>query len=251
MKSGTRNALTVVAVIVIALAGGVYYLGTNLNGLVAGLIEEQGSKATQTPVRVSGVDIRLTDAAASLSGLSVGNPEGFGGNAIELGDFSVSLDAGTLTSDTIVINDIRVDGARLNVLQKGRSNNLQALLNNLKALQSGDSSEPAEGGKKIIIDRFTLAGASASVSIPELEEMREVELPTIVVRDIGRQSNGATGAQVARQILEPVVQRALSSAAAQSLKDRASETLGEAAGGLLEGLGKALDGEDDEKEPER
>jgi hypothetical protein len=131
-----------------------------------------------------------------------------------------------------------VSEARINVLQQGARNNLRELLANLQQLQSGDSA-PAEesGGKRIIIDRFTLEGASASVSIPDLNEMRDVTLPTIVVRDIGRASNGATGAQVAQQILRPVLEKAIASAATQAVKDQATRKIGDALGGLLKGIG--------------
>ena len=244
MTSRSKKFLYVLFALAVLVGGGFYYVLSNLNSIVASLIEEQGSIATQTPVRVSGVDVRLREASAALAGLSVGNPEGFPGSAIELGEFSVAMDASSLTGDTIVINDIRVSGARLNVIQQGRNNNLQALLNNLSSGAAEEEAASEEGGKKLIIDRFTLEAASASVSIPDRGEMREVELPTIVVRDVGRKSAGATGAEAARQLLEPVIARAMSAAATQSLKDRASEEIGNAVDGLLRGLG-----ENSEEEP--
>jgi hypothetical protein len=238
MTSGKRGILIAVVVLLLLVAGGLYYLAANLNGIIGGLIESQGSAATQTAVRVSGVDIRPRDASAGISGLSVANPEGFQGNAIELGGFSIKLDAGSLTQDTIIISDIMVSEARINVLQQGTRNNLQELLGNLQQLQSDDSTPAEEGdGKKIIINRFTLEGVSASVSIPELDEMRDVTLPTIVVRDIGRASNGATGAQVAQQILRPVLEKAIASAATQAVKDEATRKIGDAVGGFLKGIG--------------
>ena len=72
----------------------------------------------------------------------------------------------------------------------------------------------------------------------DLDEMREVELPPIVVRDIGRASNGATAAQVAQQLLQPVLEAAISSAATQVIKDRAKEKINEAVGGFLKDLTK-------------
>ena len=237
MASRSSKLLYVVLAIVVLLGGGAYYVLSNLNSIVASLIEEQGSLATQTPVRVSGVDIRLREATASISGLTVGNPEGFSGNAIELGEFSITLDAGSLTSDTVIINDILVAGARLNVIQQGRRNNLQSLLDNLSSGSAEEDSASSESTTKLIIDKFALEGASASVELVDLEEMREVELPTITVRDVGRKSAGATGAEVAKQLLEPIIARAMSEAATQSLKDRASQEIGSAVDGLLRGLG--------------
>jgi hypothetical protein len=72
-------------------------------------------------------------------------------------------------------------------------------------------------------------------------------LPTIVVTDIGRSSKGATGAQVARQLLRPVIEKTLTSTAIQSLKDKASQKLGEVADSLLNGLGGMSD---DDEEPD-
>ena len=245
MATRRKSLLYVLLAVLLLLGGGIYYLLSNLNSIVAALIEEQGSIATQSPVQVSAVDIRLREATASISGLTVGNPEGFEGNAIELGQFSIKLDAGSLTSDTIVVNDILVAGARINVIQQGRNNNLDALLDNLSSGEAAQEEAPSSGsGKKLIIDKFTLQGASASVSIPDLDEMRDVELQTIVVTDVGRKSSGATGAEVARQLLEPILEKSISAATTQSLKDRAGEEIGKAVDDLVRGLGRDKDDDD-------
>lgn len=235
-------ALVLVAMIVIA---GVFYIGTQLDSIVARLIESQGSAATQTPVRVDGVVIKLSEASATISNLTVGNPEGFSGNAIEMENFSLAIDPTSLTTDTIVIKDVTVGGAHLSIQQQGTGNNLRQLMSNLERFQQAGDQSAEDGGKQLIIDRFTLEGASASLSAPDLTEDREVTLPTIVVRDIGRASNGATGAQVAQQLLGPVIEKSLSSAAMQSLKDKASDKLEEAKDSILKGLSDALGGEDE------
>jgi uncharacterized protein involved in outer membrane biogenesis len=235
----------VVALLVVALiAGVVLYVGSNLDGIVKRLIEDQGSAATQTPVRVAGVSINLSEANAGISRLTVGNPEGFAGNAIEMEAFSITLDAASLTSDVIVIEDVLVAGARLNVIQQANGNNLQQLIRNLDSGGPADTAEDSGDGKKIIINRFTLEGASASLTAPDFDENREVTLPTITLRNIGRSENGATGAEVARQVLEPVFEEAIESAAMQAIKDKASDALEDAKDAVLEGIFGT------EKEPE-
>ncbi len=229
-------------VLILLVAGGLFYLSSNLNGIVATLIEEQGSVATQTSVRVDGVDIQIAEASASLSGLKVANPQGFTGNALELGGFSIALDAASLTSDTIVVKDITVAGARVNVQQNGAQNNLRQLLSNLQG-EGSEEPAPSDDGptKKLIIERFTLEGASASVDLADLKETREVELPPLVLTGIGRESNGATAAQVAEQVLKPLLEAAITSATADTIKDRVGEQVGGAVGGLLKGLNKKKD----------
>jgi len=226
-----------VVIAVIALIGGLLlYVGSNLDGIVKGLIEDQGSAATQTPVRVAGVSINLPEASGAISRLSVGSPEGFAGNAIEMQEFALTLDAASLTSEVIVIENILVKGARLNILQQSNGNNLQELLRNLDDLAPDDTDEGGDDGKKIIINRFTLEGASASLSAPDFDEIREVTLPTITLRNIGRSSGGATGAEVARQLLEPLFEEALKSAAVEAIRDKAKDAIEDAADKLLEGI---------------
>lgn len=241
-----KKTIIAIGLVVLIVIGGVIFVGTQLDSIVAGLIEKEGSAATQTAVRVAGVEIKISEASATISNLQVGNPEGFSGNAIEMKNFSLTLDPSSLTTDTIVIKDMTVSGARLNVLQEGAGNNLNQLMDNLRSLQSSDSASDSDG-KQLIIDRFTLEGASAFLSAPGLTEDREISLSTIVVRDIGRSDNGATGAQVAQQLLRPVIEKTLSSAATQSLKDKASEKLDDVKDSLLKGLTDKIGGD---KEPE-
>ena len=227
-----------IAIVLVALivGGALVYVGSNLDSIVKGLIEAHGSAATGTPVRVAGVSIDLAAASGGISSLAVGNPDGFPGNAIEMEAFSISLDPASLKSDVIVIEDVTVRGARLNVLQQANGNNLQQLIRNLDRPASTDAADDGGPGKKIVINRFTLEGASASLSAPDFDEVREVTIPTITLRNIGKSSNGATGTEVARHVLEPVFEEALESAAVQAIKDKASDALDDAKDAVLEGI---------------
>jgi len=216
----------VALLVVLLIAGGILYVTSNLDGLVAAAIEREGSAASGTAVRVGRVSIDLQDASGSIGKLTVANPAGFdGGPAIEFGEFTIRLDAGSLAGDTIVIDDITVANARLHVQQQGAANNLRQLLDNLSSGGTGGN-QPADGtSRKLIIRRFTLDGAQALVSVPDLDEERQIDVPKIVVRDIGARSNGATAGEAAAELLEPILRQTLSSAAATTLKDKAREKL--------------------------
>lgn len=238
MSSAARKTLIAVAAVVVVIAAGLVYVYTQLDTIVAGLIEEQGSAATQTAVRVSGVSIDLGEARAEIAGLTVANPAGYGGNAMSLGRFVVRIDPATVTEDVIVLKEVTVSGATVNLIQRATGSNLRELM---KALESaGGEQQPAADespGRKLIIERFVLEDASASVSLPDLDEQRSVDIPRIQLTDIGRASGGATGTEVARQVLEPVIERVLQSAATESLKDRARDKLDQFKEGLMNRLG--------------
>lgn len=238
MSSAARKTLIAVAAIVVVLAAGLVYVYTQLDTIVAGLIEEQGSAATGTPVRVSGVSIDLGEARAEIAGLTVGNPEGYGGDAMSLGRFVIRIDPATVTEDTIVLKEVTVSGATVNLIQRATGSNLRELMKTLESA-GGDQQQADEAGpgRKLIIERFVLEDASASVSLPDLDEQRSVDIPRIQLTDVGRASGGATGAEVARQVLEPVIERVLQSAATESLKDRAKEKLDQFKEGLMNRLG--------------
>lgn len=246
-----RIAVIVTLALLVIAGGAVLYLTSNLDRIVAGLIEEHGSAATGTAVRVAGVDIDLRGATGRISGLTVANPEGFAaGDAIGFGDVSLRLDAGSLFSDPVVVEAVDIGDAELNVEQAGGRNNLQVLLDNLR----GDAAEEpadADAGPRIVIDRFAMSGATASLSVPELDERRSVEVPDIVLTGIGRNSGGAAGAELARQVLEPVIREALESTAAEAAKDRLREELNDKAGELTEGLLDRLGGKDEEDDTDQ
>lgn len=238
-----KKVLIALGVIVVIVAAGLVYVYTQLDTIVAGVIEQQGSAATGTPVEVSGVSIDLGEARAEIAGLTVGNPEDYGGDAMSLGRFVIRIDPATVMEDTIVLKEVTVSGATVNLIQRATGSNLRELMKNLEAAGGAEQQTAEEGpGRKLIIENFVLEDASASVSLPDLDERRAVDIPRIGLTDIGRASGGATGTEVARQVLEPVIERVLQSAATESLKDRAREKLDQ----FKEGLMNRLGGDDEE-----
>lgn len=247
MKQTSKVIAGLVVVLLLIVAAGTLYLYTNRNELVARLIEQEGSEATQTDVNVGSVSIDLGEGTAGVSSLTIANPDGFSNNpAISLEGFDIDLDPLAITSDPVVIRDITVDGARLRIEQTGTENNLKTIVSSLQRLSSGQQATEESAGKKLIIDRFELTGASAVLLVPQLDEEREIKLPRIVLTDIGRATNGATATAVATQILEPIIEQALESAAAGRVKDAIKEKLGdsELTDGLLDRLGNQDSGDD-------
>lgn len=239
MKQTSKVMLGVVVVLVLLVAGAAWFLYRNLDGLVAGIIEREGSEATRTDVEVGSVSIDLQAGSAAIALLAVANPDGFSDQpAIALRDFAIQLDPLAVTSDPLVIERVRVDGAELLVEQDGARNNLETILASVQRLASGDNTK--DDGRKLIIERFELTDARAALLVPQLDERREVQMPEVVLTDIGRATNGATAASVAKQLLTPIIGMALESAAeagvTDALKERLGETERDIAGGLLERL---------------
>lgn len=231
MTKKARSLFFLVFVLLLAVGVTLVYVARNLDGIVADLIETHGSQATGTDVDVDGVSIELAAARGEIRGLRIANPAGYDGDrAIEFGNLSLALDASTLREDPVVIEEITAGDVRINVEQQRQNNNLRELL---AAVTRGESAADDDAApRKIVIRRFTLSGAEASVSIPELGEDRRVAVPEIVLRDIGAKDGGATATEAARQILEPLLRRIIASAAGEAAQQELIDRIEEAGGDI-------------------
>jgi hypothetical protein len=244
MKRTSKIFLGIVLVVLLLIGGAIYYVGANLNSIVARVIEEKGSEATESDVRVGGVEIDVRRGTGRIAALSVGNPERFSDDpAISFGEFRIRMDPMAVTSDPIVIGEISVSGAAILMEQTTDGNNLSALQDALGRQATGEADAQ---GPEVIIERFTLAKSRVQVRVPQLNESREVTIPEIVVSDIGRASNGATASEVARQVLEPIIRRSLESGAAAGVGDAVRGKVDETKERVTEGLRDRLDLPDDD-----
>jgi hypothetical protein len=198
----------IIGLVVLLIVGIGVYVVMNSGALLKQAIEGYGTDYLGAPVTVDTVNVSLTEGSAGLDELVIGNPADYSGPAaFRLGRISATLDTSQISSELVVLKDVTIDGAEVNVLAKGQKTNLQALMDHLNreigatdaAEETGTSSEV-----RLIIDRFSFTNAKASVDSDVLGQA-EVTVPDIRLSDIGRQSNGATVGQALKQILDPIV----------------------------------------------
>src|SRR5262245_48725333 len=103
-----KKLLLIGFVLIVVAVGGVgYYVYSNLDSLIKTAIEEVGTRATQTQVKLDGVKVSLTGGTGKLSGLTVANTKDFKTpTAFKLGEISLALDTGTVTSKTVVVKEV-------------------------------------------------------------------------------------------------------------------------------------------------
>jgi cell division septum initiation protein DivIVA len=236
--------LGLMLIIVIAIAGSVYYLLTNLDALVEAAIEKYGSEATQTSVLVDSVKINLTDGAAGITGMTIGNPAGYDlPNAFSLGEIRAAIDLQSLQEEPYIINEITVLAPQVFVeINEDRKTNLNELKNNLTAgstgkVQDKKSQVPAEGSAKeplLIIRRVTFADGTIKAKVAALQNKEyELKLPGLDMNNLGG-SKGATATELASEILKRLTDRAsdivkkdIIDAELNKLKDKAQKKIDE------------------------
>ncbi len=247
MKKGAIVAVVVVAVIVVIIAVGGYYVFSNMNSLVAKAIEKQGSEATQTRVTVSGVELALRDARASVKGLRVSNPEGFHApDAVSLDDITVGIDVKSVRDNPIVIDEIRVQAPVVYAeLTKNGSSNIQELRTRIEASRapSATTGEKAGQARRIRINRFIMEKGRIEVDPSALGlEKQSIELPETQLNDVGGAA-GAPPAEVAKVVFTAITEKAASQIAGSEVNRLIEAKLGkgsleEKAKGLLEKIAK-------------
>ncbi len=207
-----RKILIAAAVVILALAGAVIYVATNLDSLVKRAIEKYGSEATKTAVRVGSVSLRLTEGEGAIKGLTVANPKGFSSSPVfALGLVSMKIEPRSVTKDVIVIDDIHIAGTRVlyESDSSGRSN-LDALKKNLGSSEGGQKKET--GGKKkeprIRIRRLVIEDSSVEVRAAQLgDKPRTLALRKVELADIGG-PGGATPEQAAKEVVTAIANEA-------------------------------------------
>jgi hypothetical protein len=210
MKKGLKIGGGVAAVLIVVLAVAFYFLFASLGSLIVAAVESFGSEATQAKVELSEAEVSMTSGEGALRGLSVGNPAGFAtDSAIQLGAVRLKLDVATVTSDPVVIKEIVVQGPEVTYELGEAGSNIDALQRNVegyaKRMSGGDGGQGSGGGggggsaeaPKLIIENLYVRDGKIEVSATGLGgKTLSVPLPTIHLKDIGKDTGGATPDQV-------------------------------------------------------
>jgi hypothetical protein len=204
------------------IAGGLFYLASNLGTLITRAVNEHSERVVGVPMQVGKVDISLLDGRASLSNFNIPNPAGFSSaNSFELKQVIVQLDLESLRSDVIVIENITVNGAAVLAEELNSRINLKVLKDNLK--QGGDGASASQTTEatqselpKIAIAYFEFSDASARVTSGHFAE-QQVAIPSVVLENIGTAKDGITLDNAADAIFQPLLARIIEEVQRQAL----------------------------------
>ena len=254
-----RKLLIAGGVVLTVIIGGAVYLFSSLDSIVKKIIEDVGTQVAGVKVSVGGVKISLSEGKASITGLSVANPPGFSSDpAIKLGEISVALDTGSLNKNPIVVKDILVASPAVSYELASGGSNLDAIQRNVQsftAKQGGAKPEPAKPAdkaadkaadkgeeKKVVIDHLAITGGQVKLAAGGIPgAATTANLPKIELRDIGKESGGASSAQVAQKVMDSLINGAIKASSSfgnvlGNVGDKAKALIPGDAGGALKGL---------------
>lgn len=207
MKHGFRK---IISVVVIALLALILIVAVLINffgdaALKAG-VETGASKALKVKVSVNKISLGILAGKLDINNLVVDNPEGYANPTfLQLGNGLVQLNTSSLLSNTIEIDQIKLDNISVTIEQKGLTSNLKEILNNLPKTEAGKE-KPAEekSGKKLLIKKLDLEGIKVTVNllpIPGRADNLTLDLNPIHMENIGSDEPVNTPALVTKILL--------------------------------------------------
>jgi hypothetical protein len=221
-----------VALLVLAIGGGAWWLYASRDALIKRAIEHYGPELTGVKVSVKSVKLEPLDGRGAILGLEIGNPPGFSTpRALTLGEIRLALDPGTLTSEVVHIKEISLEAPNITYERGAKGDNLSAIQKQIESRAA--SSRGSTGGKpagperKFIVDRLQVRNAKVNYG-----GAVTLGMPDLQLRDLGKKTNGATAAEISREVWSELTRMAVNRAPAaiEGLRDRAKDTVDKARG---------------------
>lgn len=213
MKTLLKVVLVLFLVVVITIVVLLNFFG---GAVIEKTVNLAGPQLLGVPVTLEKAQLALLRGHVRLTGLRVGNPEGFKTDSLfDLGSLEIDLDVKSLGTDTIHIRKILIDAPGITYERGLTSSNLGKLLEQLEpkdgsadAPKPEEKAEPApesEGATRVVIDHFVLSNAKLKVSITGAAGLAApIPLPAIELKDIGKEEEGATFASVISDIVKAI-----------------------------------------------
>lgn len=171
-------------------------------------INSFGPRITQTKVELAHAKIAPLSGEGDLTGLFVGNPEGWSiGKAFIFDKVHIKLRPLTVIRKKVLIEEISIDSPEFLYETKIVSSNLRELLRNIEGDKPGAKDELAGTQAtlpiKFIVKKFTITNGKTKVGIGPSAVF--VPLPTIELKDIGVKEDGLPPGQLAGTLMRAVL----------------------------------------------
>ncbi len=244
MKKLVKILAGIVITLVVLLLVFVLTLPLTIGPIVKTAAAVGGPKVLGVPVSVGSVSLRPFAGTLTIAQVKIGNPKGYAeDNAFAVEKIDVVLNIRSLMSDTIIVNKVAIDAPAISFESREGRSNFDTLLAHAKKSSAEEKAKTPgakKAGKKVIIEVFTLNGAKVAYSSSlTLGRAVPLMLPSVTVKDIGKDSGGASVVEAVTKVMDGIV-AGLSQAAAE-VAGKANDVLK----GTLKGAGDVTQGATD------
>ena len=216
------------AIVLIAIGAGAWWLYSSRDVLIKRAIEHYGPQLTGTAVKVKGVKLEPLQGVGAITGLEIGNPQGFSAaQALTLGEMKLAVDPSSITSNVVHVKEISLEAPTITYERGAGGDNLSAIQKHIKSQlpKSQGGSGAAEKSKdapqrKFIVDHVQVRKAKVSYG-----GAVNVDLGDVHLRHLGKKKGGATAAELTDEVWSELSRTAISRAPAaiEQLRDKAKD----------------------------
>ena len=215
-----KKLLIILGVLVgLVLIGGLVLTFT-LGPIITKGVNTFGPKITGTKVTVDSVSVSPFTGSFTMSGLFVGNPEGWKSDkAFYMGKVHVSVapmsvPGALLGGGHVVIKEVLIDGPQFVYETKIVNSNIKDLLKNIEKATGGAATKPEEKSAdkpvekpakpiKFEVKSFRLQNAKVTLGVGAAAAT--LPMPPITITDLGTQEGGITPDQAAAKIVTNIL----------------------------------------------
>ena len=200
-------AVLTVSIIVLVL---IYRMPRPMDKVMEVAIETYGSQILQGDVQLQDLSLNLVDGSVDISGLYIGNPEGYKSEyAIKADHVSVVLDTQSIMSQPVQIREVEIQRPAIIYELALTGSNIDRLTENAESsLLAGAvlaAEEKSGTGMTFVVEEFSMVDGTISISHSIMKgKAMSLELPGINLLDIGKQQNGVQAEQLAGEIMSAI-----------------------------------------------
>lgn len=206
MRKLLKILLWIVLFLIVAIVAIYLTAGFWIRSAVSTLVPQ----ITQTQASLDDADISIFEGKVALKGFKIANPAGFANpNAFEFKEILVHFEPSSLLQDKIIINEIKVDGTKVDAeLAKNGNINLMVLNNNVQGYLGNPVPQQAgvektqnvtkandSSNKTVVIKDLQIVNSSLKLAL--FSNTREVKLPAIHEKNIGEKKKTTLGKALA------------------------------------------------------
>lgn len=240
-----KKLIKILVVLVVLLVVAVFVASFFIGSIIKTGVETVGPKVAKVPIKLDGANLSLLGGSGGMSGLVVGNPEGYKSeSAIKVGKVNLAVVPGSVLADKLVIKSIEVRSPEITLEGGLTENNLTKIQKNIQEFVGAGGGKKADGGgdkgdqgasKKLQVDDFLISGARVNAVV--LGKSITVPIPDIHFTNLGQGPEGITAGDLMTKAFNDVITEALSAVAKS-----ATGAVGDAAKGATDSLNKATKG---------
>lgn len=209
-----KKLFLIISILILIIAGVLIFGLSKMGPLIKTAVNTYGPRITNTTVRLGDVDVSLFSAQAKIQKFYLGNPKGFRtSEAMTVGSILVDVNESSLTKETIIIDRIEVIAPQLTYEKTAKTDNFQAILNNVRKGNRPSKPEGAKkkqaSGKKIVIKDFKLTKGKVNLAASLLGQNQSIstDLPDIHLTNIGEKKGGLKAGEAFQVILDELQKR--------------------------------------------